>query len=310
MGSTLMKRISIPILLVLAVLVLAGVFGTAGAQTYPPPTPSPAGAQGSNDECADVETTSGRDTTTLARDQDFVMKGDPASGRRCADTGVRVEFILSSDPVVLGATTARADGTYTSPVLTIPRDTTPGSHVLSARTTFSGRSVTYSRAVTITGAGGLPTTGRDIALLTLWGIFLVGFGSVLISASWKRWRTAKVPVSVSASEGIDPRDSVLIALDRATGPLVEDSDEMELRPVSTTAIPISGATARSSDLILEPAGHDTFDSLVDELDVPDEPTSSLAEPVEKAVRQASVQTSDLVSRLCDEIKAWSDKAET
>jgi hypothetical protein len=143
----------------------------------------------------------------------------------------------------------------------------------------------------VTGAaGGLPTTGRDIALLTLWGIFLVGFGSVLISASWKRWRAAKAEAGLGVR--VDRGPSVADAVHRLTPTL--ETDDAELRPVSTAAIPIAASTLVEERV--EPA------PLIAEA----EPA---AEPVQAFVQEASERTSDLVSRLQDEIRAWSKPQE-
>lgn len=246
--------------------------------------------------------------TTFAAGEVIFVEGNPDLSQFCGTPGSTATVLMASDPVVLAVTTIDSLGGYSTEEAVIPRDTTNGTHSIIVRTTLNGQSVEYTRAITVSGgsargADGLPLTGTNAVLLALWALTLTVFGSVLISVTWKRWREARLHV-VTGFVPTEPAGPLMELLDRRPD---------ELRPASTAAIPVAGRAQEQSALSTAPA---LIPSMVAELAEPldalaafDAPSGTDASDVQQVVERASERTSDLVSRLQDEIKAWSAPAE-
>lgn len=105
-----------------------------------------------------------------------------------------ITLTLHSTPVTLGTTSASASGTF-SVTVTIPSDTTPGTHtILASGATGDSASTT----IVVTGAisppatvtSGLPFTGADIAAVSGVGAIALALGGMLVLTGRRR-RTAE-----------------------------------------------------------------------------------------------------------------------
>jgi hypothetical protein len=106
-----------------------------------------------------------------------------------------VMVTLHSSPVTLAVTTADPTGAF-SVVVTIPSDTTPGTHTILA-TDPNGDSASTLLVVTGTAVAvgtaatpSLPFTGADIAALSGVGAIAMALGGMLILTSRRRRRVA------------------------------------------------------------------------------------------------------------------------
>lgn len=106
--------------------------------------------------------------------------------------GGTVTLTLHSNPVVLTTTTADATGAFSVNV-TIPSDTTPGTHQIIASDP-NGDSVTTTLVVTgtvpVAASSGLAFTGADIAALGGVGAVALALGGMLILTGRRRRRAA------------------------------------------------------------------------------------------------------------------------
>ncbi|WP_084079486.1 lamin tail domain-containing protein [Demequina sp. NBRC 110057] len=128
------------------------------------------------------------DSATLSLDVDRVGVGGTlrVEGGGFAP-GERVVFTLHSDPIVLGAVTADADGAV-AVTLAIPTDAPLGEHTLVAEGATSG--ISGSATLVVTAAdGSLPTTGPSDAWITaaVAAALLVALGAGL---GWRSRRRA------------------------------------------------------------------------------------------------------------------------
>jgi hypothetical protein len=231
-----------------------------------------------------------------------------ADDGQCFTPGKRVGIWYIASEKEIAATTADADGGYRSPAGTeIPTDARTGAASIQARGELDGTQVTYSRSVNITGAGraGLPDTGRDIAFLTLWGVGFVVFGSVLITATYRRWRDARFEDSlVHESFG---------HLARIDG----DTDPVRYQAVATTwtdsgTIP-DGLPVVDDDALAETIHDEEFEAAVVTTQPEPEPEPVLVgalnghNAITAVVDEANARTSDVVTRLREEISAWTKR---
>ena len=122
-----------------------------------------------------------------------------SGGPGCAFPGEGVASTVRSDPVLLGQTTAAADGSYAISAR-LPSSVLPGDHTVVVdfgegraqvvrpitvvhATQVLGTTATASPAGT--GAQ-LPRTGGDLAMLVVWGLVLVATGTLLASSARRR----------------------------------------------------------------------------------------------------------------------------
>lgn len=155
-------------------------------------------------DCADTFDEDGDRTTIFSPGGEIQIRG--VAG--CAAPNEQdIEAIFSSSPVLLARFDAHGDGSYISPVVTIPRDASSGRHNVFVRTASNE----YVQPISISGARavprGLPRTGTDTALLAVWGFVLLVFGSLLVTATWRWWRTARADARMgSGGEGLERLD--------------------------------------------------------------------------------------------------------
>lgn len=101
-----------------------------------------------------------------------------------------ITLTLHSTPVILGTTTATGSGTF-SVTVTIPSDTTPGTHTILASGT-TGDSATTTIVVTglvsstATVTSGLAFTGADIAAVSAVGAIALALGGMLVLSGRRR----------------------------------------------------------------------------------------------------------------------------
>lgn len=276
--------------------IVAAVFATGAAAQYG----SASNAQG--DTTTDA---SGNPDDTFSPNEIIGIICTAPTGVRCADPGAAVTFDFAQSPgVTLGRTVADANGRYDSRSLgtRIPAGARNGNATISVFTTVNGAATTYTHAITITGAAaaaaGLPVTGKDIMLFVLWGLVLVGFGSFLISATWRRWRQARAEVGVqpaSATTAVASRDEDFFA---------------NLRPAPTRTMPAATKSAVATLDRAEAAPVRYVEAEVVEPEMPElvsvqaGPVVLRDEKLQERVRDATTQTSTVVSKLQDEIRAW------
>lgn len=276
--------------LIAATIVLGPMTAPASAQSQY--------GQGTNTECVETQNSSNQDSTTYAPGAEIIVSGKTnTTARRCADPNVTVEVRFESDPVVLGRLNSNARGEYDSTPLgmRIPSDAQAGSHIIRVVSTLNGRTVTYSRGITVTGSsassgstpGGLPTTGRDIALFTMWGLILVGFGTFLFTAS-RRYNTPAVAVGTPPAPDREER--------------YPDWGDLDLRPASTISMPLGRVREADVPPLLQPKPSEPPVAAPVAREAP-----AGTEAVDRVVQRASSQTSELVSKLQDEIKAWAQR---
>jgi hypothetical protein len=160
-----------------AVLAFGLIASPALAQDYPP---------GSSDDCAivsDVTVTGGQTVTT---------SGDADAGEFCFDEDSDLEVFFMQSETKLADVTADEDGNFSVSVK-IPTTAKVGSASIEIRGELDGDATTYSKAITVVAAGAaLPTTGRDIAMLAMWGVILVVVGTLIVRVARRR----KVPAGV------------------------------------------------------------------------------------------------------------------
>ena len=114
--------------------------------------------------------------------------------------GSSVTFTLDAAPV-LGTVTADSTGTATL-VFTLPTNTTPGMHVITATgippgqcdpsvsTNLMVSAVSATTPPTTTGGGTLPRTGTNSALLMQIAVLLIAVGGLITLTARKRMRHA------------------------------------------------------------------------------------------------------------------------
>lgn len=251
-----------------AALVLVAGFG-AGASAQDGYPPEPTGAQ-----CAQTFNAAGDPRAVFDQSEDMEVAGE----ENCADGGASAAVSLESAPIAFCNATARADGSY-SCTDTIPSNMPAGEHDVIVSTTLDGEDVTYRNIITVVAAGAtLPATGSDIALLALWAVGFVVFGSLLISATWKHFRGMRAQAAFSGDGRV---------------PSVDVPDDFEVRSSTWTDAPVSRPPPAPA-----PAPEPLSSSVaVDDRDDPDESdTPSATDPV-----------NDVVARLKEEIKAWNER---
>lgn len=239
---------------------LSGALVCVGAPAmaqYPP---------ASDEECVRTLDEDGSAASIFEPGEVIVAEGeatDPADAR-CFDPGsdVRITFIQSE--VHLATVSADGRGDYTTAGLgvRIPEGASPGSARIEARGTIGEGPITYSRAIRIDERPpALPVTGRDIAWLTLWGVALIVAGSILISATWRRWQTARHNTLLAREaagapsvlwESVDVHDGRLsppaVASEdppdaaRSPSPLAWDRDEQAALPADGTDASAEGVS--------------------------------------------------------------------
>ena len=96
-----------------------------------------------------------------------------------------VTVVMYSDPVVLGTTTADADGAI-SLTVTLPAGVTGEHDLVASGVDPSGRPHHLTMAVTVAAGPGLPDTGADIALPALGGLAALAVGAGLVVAARRR----------------------------------------------------------------------------------------------------------------------------
>lgn len=147
------------------------------------------------DDCAEAFDDDGTETTVFAPGDEIQVQGREG----CAQPDEQdIEALLFSDPVVLDVFDANADGSYVSAVVRIPTDTEPGDHDVVVRTA----NAEYVQPISVTDGAvpsGLPETGRNVAILALWGTLTLVLGSTLIGLTWRRWREARVGAELDRS---------------------------------------------------------------------------------------------------------------
>lgn len=137
------------------------------------------------------------DDDTIAVSDATVTPGQPITlSAKTFMPGTTVTFTMFSAPVVLGTATADANGVATITV-TIPANTTPGTHRIEASGTgIDGQPLTVVTTIqvagtaTAPGSSGLPTTGSDSVSLTQVAVAVMVFGGLMVVMANKR-RSAK-----------------------------------------------------------------------------------------------------------------------
>jgi hypothetical protein len=191
------------IFLFVAIAIAPSARALAATPVYPP-VPLPAAV------CAflsgDVRV-SGGEIQVLLRGH---IQINGASGCALADESVAASVL--STPVQIGQTTALQNGAYAIDA-TLPAGIGLGSHqlivdfgdgraevvqpirvvaafVLGSTTTAAATTA----ATTASGSSGgtLPRTGRDIAMLVLWGLAMLTAGTLLVVSTWRRFRVTPV----------------------------------------------------------------------------------------------------------------------
>lgn len=251
-----MTKIKVTLAAAAALMLVLGFGGAASAQ-YPP-----TGAQ-----CAQTLDSDGDPAAVFDQGERMEVAGDIG----CADPGANVDVDLESAPIEFCDDTAGASGSY-SCTDTIPSNMPAGEHDVVVTTVVGGQSETYRNIITVVAAGAtLPATGTDIALLALWAVGLVVFGSLLVSATWKHFRGMRLQAVVD-------RDSARI-------PTVDVPSDFEVRSSTWTDRPTETPPA-------------------------DEPSPvAVAEPEAnpEPVKPSTERITDVVSRLKEEIKAWEQR---
>lgn len=171
---------------------------------------------------------------------------------------------------------ARPDGSYTSPLLTLPAHMRPGPHRLIAVVENRGEVVLPILVVgpgadmtgggggggggalrTVSGRGGgggggggaLPKTGAGIAMLILWALALIALGTALVYAT-KRGRIRLQPLRVVSSR-LKRRDTGPLALPAPDVPYIDTTGFVPTRPLR----PIDPGTTEA-DVHRSPSGWD------------------------------------------------------
>ena len=235
-----------------AALVLVVGFGGAVSAQYPP-----TGAQ-----CAQTFNAAGDPRAVFDQGEEMEVAGEDG----CADAGADVDVDLESAPIEFCDATADTGGGYSCSD-TIPSNMPAGEHDVIVNTVLNGDDITYRNIITVVAGGALlPDTGADIALLALWAIGLLVFGSLLVSATWKHFRGMRVQAAFVGDGRV---------------PTVDVPDDFQVRATTWTDRPVE----------LEQAGPVTSAIAVDD-----------AAP--EADEPASDRVSEVVARLKEEIKAW------
>jgi LPXTG-motif cell wall-anchored protein len=164
-------------LIAVASLVLVAVAAPAAAQQYPPAVNSLI--------CSDTTPTPGQTISVEAR----TFAG-----------GAEVTFTLAPDNVVIATAMADASGVVTTGA-TIPANTTPGEHTLTASGAApDGSTLKVTCALTVGAdeaddgaepSGALPRTGDDSSIpLAKLGLVLAAIGGVITAVAAKRRKAA------------------------------------------------------------------------------------------------------------------------
>lgn len=284
----------------------------------------------------------GDSTTSFPQGGDIQVLGEAG----CVDPA-EVEFVsmfITSHAHHIATVMVDEDGGYSASTQ-VPVDIEPGTHTLrihegNSRTLEEAGAEVAAKTITITAAGapsGLPDTGRDIALLALWGTLTLVLGSVLVGVTWRRWQESKVMASSEtawtnrslsvgtleagepqpghypvSTEWIDPpRD---LDEDEFGDPHEDPLDVTAEMPEITVDEPTNGRREVAPELPLEPwapeprTRNPVFETAVVETGTPSPqpPTNGHGEgEPEEIARRASGRTSEIIDRLRDEIGAWS-----
>jgi hypothetical protein len=211
------------IALVTSFLLSLGVVGAAGAQQYPPPTPTekpektpkptkkPKKTKEPKDSCLVVE--GENDGTFTAGTAEFRSNISVEGASGCAEAFGEISATVFSDPVRMETFTALEDGSFQG-VFCLPAVVESGDHEVEV--SIEGRGV-LTRDLRVlegdgqtcgpgdgtvvagisqanTGSGdALPRTGAGVLILVMWALVLVGLGTVLVASAW-RYRARLVPL--------------------------------------------------------------------------------------------------------------------
>lgn len=278
-----------------------GLVSTAAAQ-YPPGTTS---------ECVQPHDGDADAETTFAPGATIIVEGFTFSENvRCFDPDTTVTVTVEWNPtVVLARTTSDSFGDYETAPATLPADISPGPATIRASGDLNGVPTSYTAAIVISGAAGpaLPRTGGNIALLAFWAFGLLAIGTGLIVVTRRRWQEARME-SVSIRERVSlpslndqvtlapyrPRPVTWVDADPATDEIVEEPLEEPVAEVEAEPV-VEYQSEPIAELLAEP---------VTEAPQPDEAEQV---GVRQAVTDATARTSDIVSRLQEEISAWSKR---
>ena len=99
--------------------------------------------------------------------------------------GSTVTILLTGNATPLGTATVDANGAFSATV-TIPSDTTAGSHTITVSGTDPTGAARTVVSGTITVTAVLPVTGSDSGPLTLLGVALIGAGAVMVAPRRRR----------------------------------------------------------------------------------------------------------------------------
>jgi hypothetical protein len=251
---------------------------------------------------------------------DVDVSGGPGcfDGSTVGDPKFIEGFFIQSEVRIFRVQT-NADGSYSTLAANpeIPRSARPGAAAIEVRGLRGGQLVTVSRSITVSGAAAadgargvsLPATGGQIAMLAIWGLGLVAGGSILISATWRRFQQARVhtsdaqelrfihPLETPPGE-IDAYDLLRAALVRREKASLETAEPFwteayrlpDDEPVSTNGH--SGTNGHSAVAVLEPPA--AYSIWVDE------PSAASEDPA-----PAPSPEPDPLDALRAELQAWS-----
>lgn len=180
-------------------------WSSARAQQPPSPTTEPATTPApESDTCAKVNAVENGGSVTRTQ-LPYQGRAQVVGGEGCAASNGRVQVYGSPGRVLLAGFDAFEDGSYRSPVFTLPADMRPGDQRLIV--VAEGRPE-IARPIVIAGAPGAPTaapsprqnvsgavrasevrfprTPAGIAFLVVWGLALLILGSLVAIHGW-RW---------------------------------------------------------------------------------------------------------------------------
>jgi len=126
-------------------------------------------------------------STTVTVSESITVTGTAASGTSCFDGGTNVAIHFRQSDHIIATVQTDSKGNYTA-TGNVPSTAHAGAAAVEAVGTLNGATQTYSTAVTVgsSSSANLPKTGRDIALMVMWGVALVAAGTFIIRVVRRR----------------------------------------------------------------------------------------------------------------------------
>ena len=126
--------------------------------------------------------------TTVTVGESITVTGTATSGTACFSPDATVDLHFLQSDHLIGTATSDSLGNFTVSG-DVPSTAHAGAAAVEVRGTLNGVSQSYSTAVTVLGGSGtstLQTTGADIALMSMWGVALIGVGWLLVRFARRR----------------------------------------------------------------------------------------------------------------------------